>query len=1018
MQYGLLRNGRIKGALSYGPPGTGKTQLARIVARESGLVMMHVSAADLHRKYRGESEKCIKATFNLARMIGRAIIFIDQADSLLMARDESTSNYRRMHINQFLEEADGLQQSDVAPFLLLATNNPELIDPAVLRRVPGRLFLGLPTCAAREAILLATTRLERIDPALDFAALARRTVRYSGSDLNAVCVKAAMLCEDQLATDDATRERGPRQRRVLATRHFEAAITHIGPTTPIKTSKRLSRFAAEYDPAALPLIAAALKEAENDGEGRPQDASSSFKFTVSGVPSSTALYTELDPSRQEIRLLWIRNSGWHSAGVECELRVVSLQDAPRFTALSYVWGDKTATEDISVNGETLYVTRNLHRALRVALHHWWEHFPNRGKQEFCLWADAICIDQSSIAERNHQVSLMKKIYSQAELVISSLDVGNPWTELAITTLNAIHEVIFGRHGDGQQSMSDDDIKQFKWLEKLPSLLCDGTGDDENAQDAWSAIDYFQAEHPYFRRVWILQEVVLAREVVFVSDTYSISLERLNDLADTFQITPTVAPSRPEFIPPTVWRLARKFQAGGGFMNIQVYAHIKEQQDSTEAYEGDSTLVRGWSTHFLATSILWLGATDPRDYIYGMLGLMGIDMEVDYNKSVAQVYREFCELRLELSSDQPWFQHFLTHWSGIGFSTPPNDGTSSAEVDILPTWAPSYKLATLAFMPKSANTNARAAFRGMRKTVAFQSLYLPWLGEGITAHKGVFDNVPQWADITPVIDADMSLQIPGVRLQQVRIIQSFNHDDDARRHGISAAFSAYCAELARRPITTQRPTKKPMLFMILQTLTFKDSRKTAGDSSVDAETRLKAFVLFMFLEQHWRRHETNDKSSPSQIKPKRTSHHPNFEAAYAQFQSLFFHPLYHKPHNDNTEWPEFKTLWDRGIPDLLAECDADPPISLAIEDLAECVHIFSACPWFETHEGYVGRGPPHMRVDDVVCVVKGCGMPILLRKVGEGYYHHIGPCFLEGLMNGEARGFLLEGRAEVEIFRIR
>ncbi len=71
--YGILKKERLGGALVYGPPGTGKTHLARVLAKESNAAMLHVSAAEIEGTYVGDTEKLIKALFNLGKMLSRAL---------------------------------------------------------------------------------------------------------------------------------------------------------------------------------------------------------------------------------------------------------------------------------------------------------------------------------------------------------------------------------------------------------------------------------------------------------------------------------------------------------------------------------------------------------------------------------------------------------------------------------------------------------------------------------------------------------------------------------------------------------------------------------------------------------------------------------------------------------------------------------------------------------------------------------------------------------------------------------
>ncbi|KAI0873283.1 heterokaryon incompatibility protein-domain-containing protein [Hypoxylon argillaceum] len=120
-------------------------------------------------------------------------------------------------------------------------------------------------------------------------------------------------------------------------------------------------------------------------------------------------YTRLDPSKKQIRLLKLMNGEWNDR-IRCELYVVSLQDSPKYEALSYVWGPLTDLVDIDVNGVTFSATQNLHAALRRLRDHIW-----RGpdyEESRALWVDAICINQQDAEEKAHQVQLMGDIYSQ------------------------------------------------------------------------------------------------------------------------------------------------------------------------------------------------------------------------------------------------------------------------------------------------------------------------------------------------------------------------------------------------------------------------------------------------------------------------------------------------------------------------------------------------------------------------------------------------------------------------------
>lgn len=229
--YGVLANNKIPGCLLYGPPGTGKTMLAKAVARESGATVLEVSGAEVNNMYLGESEKNVKAIFSLAKKLAPCVVFLDEADGMLAARQSGTAsrNAHRETVNQFLREWDGM--TDLSCFMMVATNRPYDLDEAVLRRVPRRLLVDLPVEKDREAILKIQLKDEQLDPSLSLAKLARDTPFYSGSDLKNLSVAAAMACiKDENALAAAHGGSEPYvfpPKRNLTKAHFEKAMDEI-----------------------------------------------------------------------------------------------------------------------------------------------------------------------------------------------------------------------------------------------------------------------------------------------------------------------------------------------------------------------------------------------------------------------------------------------------------------------------------------------------------------------------------------------------------------------------------------------------------------------------------------------------------------------------------------------------------------------------------------------------------------------------------------------------------------------
>ncbi|KAH8264553.1 hypothetical protein KR038_009970 [Drosophila bunnanda] len=184
-----------KGLLLFGPPGNGKTLLARAVATECSATFLNISAASLTSKYVGDGEKLVRALFAVARHMQPSIIFIDEVDSLLSERSSSEHEASRRLKTEFLVEFDGLPGNPDGDriVVLAATNRPQELDEAALRRFTKRVYVALPDEQTRE--LLLNRLLQKQGSPLDTEALrrlAKITDGYSGSDLTALAKDAAL----------------------------------------------------------------------------------------------------------------------------------------------------------------------------------------------------------------------------------------------------------------------------------------------------------------------------------------------------------------------------------------------------------------------------------------------------------------------------------------------------------------------------------------------------------------------------------------------------------------------------------------------------------------------------------------------------------------------------------------------------------------------------------------------------------------------------------------------------------
>jgi len=187
-----------KGVLLYGPPGTGKTLSARAVANRTDACFIRVIGSELVQKYVGEGARMVRELFTMARSKRACIVFFDEIDAIGGARtgaDENGSdNEVQRTMLQIVTELDGFDSRGNIK-VLMATNRPDTLDPALLR--PGRLDrkveFGLPDLEGRGHILKIHSKRMNCDRDIRFELIARLCPNTTGAELHSVCTEAGMF---------------------------------------------------------------------------------------------------------------------------------------------------------------------------------------------------------------------------------------------------------------------------------------------------------------------------------------------------------------------------------------------------------------------------------------------------------------------------------------------------------------------------------------------------------------------------------------------------------------------------------------------------------------------------------------------------------------------------------------------------------------------------------------------------------------------------------------------------------
>ncbi|KAF7534505.1 hypothetical protein G7054_g6170 [Neopestalotiopsis clavispora] len=398
------------------------------------------------------------------------------------------------------------------------------------------------------------------------------------------------------------------------------------------------------------------------------------------------MYTHQPISREnaEIRLVKFTSDNRNNENqrISLELQPASLKDeSVRYAALSYVWGDtETELMEVEINGFPFLVMQNLYKGLKSLLR------IIGGNDPPWLWADAICIDQSNQIERTWQVAQMHDIYTRADPVYMLLGSGSKKIYRAMDFIASVGPR-FVASGILEKSVwpSEEEVKEFVdfdlgFLQLVYELIIDERLYPSTTEGKIILAGILELlRKDYWHRIWIIQEVTLAKTAILTCGDQSVSLDHFEGIVyATRYCRSMIDRCRDRGLGETRAKWKGFTWTMGGTESRMLPLAIRRQNGKEPIQLVNILLQASMPPHRP-----WYSASDSRDLVFALLGIVSdsnrLGLSVDYSRTTAEVFISLTRAflgeerrcwsydldRCVPRSDQGYLPSWVPDWADVG-----------------------------------------------------------------------------------------------------------------------------------------------------------------------------------------------------------------------------------------------------------------------------------------------------------------------------------------------------------------